>query len=294
LLALEDGDERIAVVEMGARKYRDIDPLVNAALPDVAVLTNVGEAHLEIMGSPERLADTKWGVFSTGARAVLNLADAVSRGRAATLAAPPTWFGIGDERAADGARAFILGDDDPLAAGLPGEHNRRNLAAALATASALGVEPAAIAAAAPTFALPGGRYERIATPGGPTVIYDAYNASMSGALATLATFGREPASRRIAVIGSMAELGPDAPAMHERVGAAAADAADIVLVGGRFADSLAAGALARGLTARALVRYADNAEAIAWLRAHAASGDVVLLKGSRMYRMEQIVAGLCA
>jgi UDP-N-acetylmuramoyl-tripeptide--D-alanyl-D-alanine ligase len=306
LLSLADGDERVAIVEMGARKYRDLEPLVRAARPGVAVLTNVGEAHLGVMESRERLADTKWDVFAEGAQPVLGLADDVSRTRAARLSQAPVWFGIDAERPPDGGRAVVVRLEDvlaiaggemraaPLHVDLPGDYNRRNLAAALAAAWAVGTDPATVAAAAPRFALPHGRYERLGTAGGPAVIYDAYNASMSGALATLAAFARERATRRIAVLGSMAELGDDAPAMHERVGAAAAQAADVVLAGGAFADALAAGARRAGLAPAALVVYASNDEAIAWLRAHARPGDVVLLKGSRMYRMEQIVAGLSA
>jgi UDP-N-acetylmuramoyl-tripeptide--D-alanyl-D-alanine ligase len=306
LLSLDDGDERPAIVEMGARSYGDLEPLVRAARPGIAVLTNVGEAHLEIMGTRERLAETKWGLFSGGAQAVLNLADATSRERAPSLAQPPLWFGIDAERPPGTARAAIVRHDDVLAieanqvrvlalhVDVPGDHNRRNLAAALAAAWAAGVDPALVAAAAPHFSTPSGRYERVRTPGGPDVIYDAYNASPAGALATLATFARERANRRIAVLGSMAELGPESAAMHERVGAAASAAADVVLAGGAFAASLAAGALAAGLAPSALVTYGTNDEAIAWLRAHAGPGDLVLLKGSRMYRMEQIVAGLTA
>ncbi len=306
LLSLDDGDERVAVVEMGARKYRDLEPLVTAAHPDVAVLTNIGDAHLEIMGSRDRLAETKWGLFARGARAVLNLADADSIARAATLAAPPFWFGIDTERPPDGARGVIVRIDDvlaiagsdvrtlPLHVDVPGDYNRRNLAAALAAAWATGVDPATVAASSPHFSLPHGRYERMEIAGGPTVIYDAYNASMSGAIATLSAFARERAARRIVVFGSMAELGDDAAAMHERVGAAAADAADIVLAGGEFAASIATGARAAGIGEAALVMYATNDDAIAWLREHARADDLVLLKGSRMYRMEQIVAGLSA
>jgi UDP-N-acetylmuramoyl-tripeptide--D-alanyl-D-alanine ligase len=305
LLALDDADERVAIVEMGARKYRDLDVLVAAAQPHLAILTNVGDAHLEIVGSRERLAETKWGLFGAGARAVLNVADAVSVERAPALAEPPVWFGIDAERPPAGARGVIVRIDDVLAidgttraipfhVDVPGDHNRRNLAAALAAAGALGADVAAIAAAAPAFATPAGRYERIALPGDLTIVYDAYNASMSGALATLATFAREPARRRIVVLGSMAELGPDACAMHQRVGEAAADAADILLVGGAFAEDLAAGARAAGIEAHALVTYDDNDHAVAWLRANAHAGDLVLLKGSRVYRMEQIVTGLHA
>jgi UDP-N-acetylmuramoyl-tripeptide--D-alanyl-D-alanine ligase len=131
--------------------------------------------------------------------------------------------------------------------------------------------------------------------GGPTIIFDAYNASMSGAQATLATFARERVpGRRIVVLGSMAELGDESALMHQRVGAAAAASADIVLVGGDFAASLAVGTQAMGLAPDALITYQTNEEAIAWLREHARPDDFVLLKGSRMYRMEQIVAGLSA
>jgi UDP-N-acetylmuramoyl-tripeptide--D-alanyl-D-alanine ligase len=307
LLSLDDGDERVAIVEFGARKYRDLEPLVRAARPDIGVLTNIGEAHLEIMGSFERLAETKWGLFAGGARPVLNLGDEATRERAASLTKPPIWFGVDAERPPEGARAVIVRVEDvleidggaaralPLHVDVPGVHNRRNLAAAFAAAWAAGVDPESVAAAAPHFELPHGRYQRMQIAGGPTVIYDAYNASMSGALATLAAFARERVpARRIVVLGSMAELGPDSPVMHQKVGAAAAASADVVLVGGAFADSLAAGAQAMGLAADALIVYQTNDDAIAWLREHARPDDVVLLKGSRMYRMEQIVAGLSA
>jgi UDP-N-acetylmuramoyl-tripeptide--D-alanyl-D-alanine ligase len=307
LLSLDDGDERVAIVEFGARKYRDLDPLVRTARPDIGVLTNIGEAHLEIMGSRERLAETKWGLFAGGARAVLNLADETSRASAATLPHAPVWFGIDAERPEGAARGVIVRIDDvlaieggdiralPLHVEVPGDYNRRNLAAALAAAWAAGVDPADVVAAAPHFELPHGRYERMRIAGGPTVIFDAYNASMSGALATLKAFARERVpARRIVVLGSMAELGDEAASMHQRVGAAAAASADIVLVGGDFAASLAAGAQAMGLAAEALITYQTNDDAIAWLREHAQPDDFVLLKGSRMYRMEQIVAGLSA
>ncbi len=267
LLSLEDNDERVVVVEFGARKYRDLEPLVAAAKPNIGVLTNIGEAHLEIMGSRERLAETKWGLFAGGARPVLNLADDASRERAATLNAEPVWFGIDAERPPGGARAAIVRVDDvlaiaggevralPLHVDVPGDYNRRNMAAAFAAAWAAGVDPAAVTANSPHFELPHGRYERMSIAGGPTVIYDAYNASMSGALATLAAFARERVpARRIVVLGSMAELGPEAPLMHQRVGAAAAASADIVLVGGAFADSLAGGRTSDG----ARGRHADH------------------------------------
>jgi len=306
LLGLQPGDSRVAVVEMGARNVGDIDVLVAAARPGIAVLTNIGEAHLEIMGSRERLAHTKWGLFRGGARAVLNLADAESRERAAALPTTPLWFGIGgDPEPPAGQDAVVVRDARTLAvteAGrsreiavemrVPGDHNRRNLAAALAAALAAGISPESLGPSISRLEQPSKRYQTIPLAGGKRMIFDAYNASMSGTLATLDAFAQEAASRRIAVLGSMAELGADAPLMHERVGAAAAVASEIVLAGGDFAADMVRGATAAGATAARVLTYAENAAAVAWLRANARPGDAILLKGSRKYHMEEIAEAL--
>lgn len=307
LCGLDDGDARVAIVEMGARKYRDLDVLVAAARPDVGVLTNVGEAHLEIMGSPERIAETKWAVPSRSRTAVLNLADDVSRARASALSTRPLWYGIDEDRPPHGERALVIGADAAWAIAadgstethrievrFPGDHNRRNLAGAFAAALLCcesGASASALASAVAQLALPHGRYEVIELAGDVRVIFDAYNASLSGTLATLATFGREEAERRIAVLGSMAELGDDAPAMHEKIGEIAAKRAHVVLAGGKYAADTARGVSSAGGT---VVRYAGNDEAAAWLRANVRAGDAILLKGSRVYKMEQIAEALGA
>ena len=307
LCGLEAGDERIAIVEMGARKYRDLDVLVAAARPDIGVLTNAGEAHLEIMGSRARIAETKWAVPAGSRRAVLNLDDVASRERAASLALPPLWYGIDDEQPPHGGSAVVIepnavrtiaadgaAERAPIEIGFPGDHNRRNLAAAFAAAllcSEGRAGAAQLAGAVRGVALPHGRYEIVDLPNDVRLVFDAYNASLSGTLATLATFGREEAERRIAVLGSMAELGDDAPSMHEKIGEIAATRADVVLAGGEYARDTARGVEAKAGT---VVRYATNDDAIAWLRANVRRGDTILLKGSRRYKMEQIAEALGA
>jgi UDP-N-acetylmuramoyl-tripeptide--D-alanyl-D-alanine ligase len=304
-------DVAYVVVEFGARHYGEIAPLARVARPHVAVLTNVGDAHLEIMGSPQRLAETKWGIFSTVALAVLNARDAVSRERAASLERPATWFAAraGDEPDGlpRGAREVALAGDEWLVVRerggerrfrtrlrIPGEHNRANAAAAAAAALESDVGAERLAEALGRLALPPGRYERIEL-GEVAMIFDAYNASMAGTIATLESFAREPAWRRIAILGSMAELGAGAPEMHARVGAAAAAAGlELLLVGGDFAAELAAGAREGGLPAERIVPFERNAEAAGWLRANLRPGDVVLLKASRKYKLEEIVEDLRA
>lgn len=306
LLANADERHDVLVVEMGARHFGDIAPLVHAAQPDLGVLTNVGEAHVEIMGSRERLAQTKWELFGEGARAILNGRDEVSLRRAPTLQAPPHWFAATDGASlSTGGRATVLLGRTVLVEGetgaevrrtvdirLPGAHNRANLAGAVAAARDLGVSLDQVVDAIPALELPPGRFQRIETAAG-TLIYDAYNANLSGMIAALDAFAEERAGRRIAVLGSMAELGDDSSEMHERVGEhAARTGVDVMLAGGRYAAQLEAGARKGGLPAERIARFAANDDAARWLHENLRRDDVVLLKGSRIYKLEEIVERL--
>ena len=302
MFAIEPEFTRFVVAELGARHEGEIAQLVEIVRPHIGVLTNIGEAHLEIFGSREAIAETKWGLFSTGAQAVLSAADDESKRRAPALSNAPVWFGT-TQSSADGVwipdnRTLSLTmDPQPRSytvdVRLPGSHNRSNLAAAAASALLLGVEPETIVRCIPGLSLPAGRFENIVIEGGPRVIFDAYNANLSGMLAALDAFAAEPAHRHIAVLSSMAELGEHAGEMHERVGAkAAALRIDTLLVSGDFAESLAKGAIAAGFPRERVLRFAGNDEAAHWIRVNTGPRDMVLLKGSRKYAMERIVAQL--
>lgn len=306
LLGLEA--EAVAVIEMGARNPDDIAPLVAIARPQIAILTNIGEAHIGVFGSSEALARTKWQIFSTGARPVLSLADATSRDRYRSLNEPPIWVGLvsdAQDAPLPGALQLLLEEGmlllrrpgraearAPLMALPPGEHNARNLLAAAGAALALGVPLARIARAASRLTLPSGRYERLAGLSGVTLIHDAYNASPSGMIASLRTFAAEK-GRRMILLGSMAELGEAAPAEHRRVGAALAgvDAAHIVVLG-EFAKELLVGAREAGVAEGSLTRVEDTEQAIEVLRRLLRPGDIVLVKGSRVYRLERAIDAL--
>jgi UDP-N-acetylmuramoyl-tripeptide--D-alanyl-D-alanine ligase len=300
---------RSVVAELGARRPGEILPLAQLARPDVAVVTNVGDAHLELMGTRERLAATKFEIFATGAQPIVNADDPTSRERGRDLPGDPIWFAARDAASNNlpkGRVVALLGRTtlvvrEPgetrhhaIECTLPGDHNLSNVAAAIAAALAAGAPLQRVIDALPSLALPSGRYERVRV-GVFDLIYDAYNASLSGSLATLRSFERERAARKVAVLGSMAELGADAPAMHERVGAAAASSGiAALLVGGEFAADLARGARKAGYPAQSIIPFADSVAAVAWLRANASSGDLVLLKASRRYHLEQVLEGLRA
>ncbi len=307
LLLSASDDQDVLVVEMGARHFGDIAALTQIARPDVAVLTNIGEAHLEIMGSRERLETTKWAIFETGANAIINERDEASRRRAPQLPKPAHWFfatGAGQSVPPRARITALLGRDwfihrydgvvheRAVNVIVPGEHNRANLAAAAAAALELDTGFADIANAMESIQLPKGRYESIEIDG-IRLIYDAYNANTSGTMAALDAFAGEPAKRRIALLSSMAELGSEAAEMHRLVGAHAAQVnVDVALFGGDFADELALGAKNAGLSSERIVRFETNAEAAEWLRKNARDGDAVLLKGSRKYKLEEILEEL--
>lgn len=311
LLSASNDEHAAIVVEMGARHFGDVAALVAIARPDVGVLTNVGDAHLEIVGSRERLAETKWALFSRGARAVLNADDGVSLARAPGLDPPPHWFAaraedasVSDLTGLTGRVTALLGSrlvgtengkslfERRVDVRVPGAHNHANLAAAVAGALELGVELDSVVAAVPALQMPTGRFESFQMSGGWRIIYDAYNANASGMMAALDALTLERPQRAIAVLASMAELGDESAQLHEAVGAHAARCAGVLLVRGEHADALARGARRGGLEPASVVRVTSNADAAHWLREHARRGDVVLLKGSRKYRLEEILEEL--
>ena len=299
----------VLVVEMGARHYGDIAALVEIARPQLGILTNIGEAHLEIMGSRERLEATKWATL-------------LGR-RARRSSTPPTRSLAQRAPSARRAGALVRASRPALDAYPELERVNRDrgatvsfIAAGVASASILSTcayrdciiaqisRPQSPARSSSTCRSSGSstkfrsfvcrRGATIASPwkAASRFIYDAYNANASGMIAALDAFASEAASRRIAVLASMAELGDESQALHERVGAHAASKVDVLLVRGEYATDLARGATRGGLASRQIVFVETNARAARWLREHARPDDVVLLKGSRKYKLEEIVEEL--
>ena len=304
-----DESADVAVIEMGARHPGEIAELVDIALPDVGVLTNIGEAHLEYFEDRAELARTKFALFGRGARAVCNAADEWTRmlmaeagiDRAALwirLQGDPQAPGLAIEAGLtkDGRVPVTFGASNAVAEWhLAGEHHLRDALLAVGAAVLCGMSFERAIAGLAGLHLPEGRFELHSLPSGATCVYDAYNASPTSMAYALLAFADLPARRRIAVLGSMAELGADAPAMHEATGAAAARVAlDMLYCGGPFAEQLMEGARRAGMTTDMVARFESNEEIAQALRASLGGGDTVLLKGSRVQRMEEILHMLLA
>lgn len=308
---------RTLVLEYSARGPGHIAQLTRLAPPQVAIVTNIGSAHLGEFGSREAIAAAKAELvagLAPGGVAVLcvddpRLAQLATRTEAAG-AARVVRVGTGadcDVRAAD----VLVGPDGRASFSLsfPGERPRRvqlclvgghqvsNALAAAAAAQALGADPDAIAERLSSVGPKSPwRMEVRSSATGVTVVNDAYNSNPDSARAALETLGRfvpGPGGQRWAVLGEMAELGPETGRAHEELGRVAVDAgAARVIAVGAVARGVRAGALAAGLPASAATWVADPAEAIRILTNTVAPGDVVLVKASRVAGLEAVARAL--
>jgi len=290
-------DHRYAVVEMGMNHAGEIRYLTQLAAPDVALVNNVGPAHIEFFGSVEAIARAKGEIFEglgPEGTAVINADDRhapILRELAA--ARKRIEFGLESEAPVTAAYQLRFLESEialktPLgeaAAVLkaPGLHNVRNALAASAAAVALKVPAATIAAGLGRFTGVKGRLQCRAAVNGATLIDDTYNANPESARAALAVLGRAP-GEKLLVLGDMGELGADAAALHAEIGSAArALGIDRLYALGELSGHAAR---AFGTGARHFDRLEDL---IAEVENRLAPAVTVLVKGSRFMRMERIV-----
>ncbi|MGY1719799.1 UDP-N-acetylmuramoyl-tripeptide--D-alanyl-D-alanine ligase [Blastococcus sp. SYSU DS0552] len=305
-----DVTTRFLVLEMGARGPGHIARLCRVARPEVGIVLNVGSAHLGEFGSADGIAQAKGELVEALApegTAVLNADDArvlgmagrtrarvLTTGRAAQAAVRAVDVGL-DENARARFTLVAGGERHPVALRVVGEHQVANALSAAGAALAVGLAPAAVAAAlSAAESRSRWRMEVDRRADGVTVVNDAYNANPESMRAALAALTGLPGERRIAVLGGMAELGPDTAAEHERLGRdAAAAGVDLVVAVGADAVGIAEGAAAAGRRAgEESVHVPDRGAALAWLTEVLRPGDVVLVKASRSYGLELLAADL--
>lgn len=300
-------EHKAAVLEMGMRGAGQIRYLARIARPRIGCLTVVGETHLELLGSVENIARAKGELLEelpAGGAAVLNADDPWQRRLAPLTAARVVWYGFDPSAqvtAADvvtggSSTTFTLRADvgRPVAVQvtlpLPGRHHVLDALAAAAVGLLLGVPPEGIAGGLAATTLSAMRCQ--VTAGAFTVIDDTYNASPASAKAALSALAEAGGARRVAVLADMLELGPRAVAGHREVGETAACCADLVVAVGDLARHIAAGALAAGLPPERVIHCGSRAEALGVLERLVRPGDVVLVKGSRGMRMEEVAEAL--
>ena len=297
-------DDTAAVVEIGMRGLGQIAALAPVAAPNIGIVTNVCEVHMELLGSIENIAKAKAELVEAipvGGTVLLNADDervAAMRSMAADGVRILT-YGIGADadiraealRLAAGGSQFMVtwgNERHDYSIPLAGRHNVSNALAALAAGFVLGCTPQEMQAGLRTLTPTKMRYE-VHEIGARRFINDAYNASPSSMCAAIETTASLYHGRRIAVLGDMLELGAAAEEAHREIGKRVAELGFAALVTyGEQARWMHKAAEAAGCS---VCYHAESHEAAAkYLREMLVDGDTVLFKGSRGMKMEQIIA----
>jgi len=297
-----------AVFEMGMRGLGEIDLLAGIALPTGAVITNIGETHLERLGSVANIARAKGEILdhiTPDGFAVLNGDDSLVRQQAARCRGRVIFYGTAGDAAilAENIKpvngkhmSFTVktpAGDLEVDLPVPGRHNVLNALAAVGVGLEAGLSPEEIKKGLESVQLTSMRLEIMETKTA-TIINDTYNAnpaSAKAALQILADLG--PGLRRIAILGDMYELGQRTVEGHREVGAeAAAKGVDVLITVGKLGCEIALGASLADEPPAEIISFNTNAEAMSYLKKIVRPGDVILVKGSRGMKMEEIVNDL--
>lgn len=298
ILSANRSDE-VAVWEIGMNHPGEIEPLARMARPDIGIITNIGVAHIEFLGSREAIAQEKGmlGEVLGGDKVlVLPANDDFADSLAGRTKARVVLTGAPDGLHAENLRSSSHGQDFDLVLGkertaahlpVPGEHMVRNALLAVAAGLELGLSLRECASGLSAAKLSARRLACLDVRG-VTVLDDSYNAnpdSMEAALHALR--GLPGGGRRFAVLGPMGELGTYADEGYRRVGRTAATTMDVLIAVGEATSSLADEAAQAGC--REVHRAADTSAAAKLLRELSRAGDAVVIKGSRSARMERVV-----
>ena len=300
-----NADHAAVVVEMGMRGPGEIARLSRCAQPDIAVITNIGTAHIGRLGSREAIAAAKCEittalkpdgvvVIPAGDPLLEQALSKVWKGVVHRVALAddhvsptPECPAADDQAVYDACAATLTLADTTYRMPLEGRHNARNWLLARAVASCLSVDPATLMHL--KVDVPGGRNRRLQV-GGLTVMDETYNASPEAVLAALDLLAQQP-GRRFAVLGTMLELGGESVALHRAV----VERALSLQVDGLVAVAAGEEAVAMAEVGSALERFALVAtpeEAADPLRSWLSPGDVVLLKASRGVALERLLPEL--
>lgn len=303
LLELNHSHEA-SVIEMGMSGFGEILSMARCAKPDIAVITNIGTAHMEFLGSREGICKAKMeildGLYERGGIAVLNGDEKLLFEKRDEIKAETIWFGIEnpecDVRAEDiisfedSVEFTALYKDNKFKAklNLAGVHNVSNALVAVAVGFKLGLSCEQIAKGLYEYT-PDGKRQRLYNKNGFTIYEDCYNASPDSMKAALDVLGSQKGGKKFAVLGSMMELGEYTKQGHIDTGLYACENADSVYLYGAYADFMAEGALKGGMTKDNIHIFTSHEDMAKDLIEKAKTGDVLLFKGSRSMKMEQVL-----
>lgn len=304
LLRLKNSHE-IAVLEMGMSGLGEISLLSDMVRQQVGVISNVGTAHIEMLGSRENILKAKLEIFSYFDRnctAVINGDNDMLEGFN-TEEYDVIKYGLRGsndyhaydikERGEEGIdfSVDLDGVKSYFTVMLPGMHNVYNALSAIAVARLFGMKAEEIRRGLISFKPSKNRMDIVKLESGIKLVNDAYNAnpeSMKAAIDVLKSI--KSGGRSICILGDMLELGAASHEEHYKIGSYAASAGtDILIAAGSFSGDMKRGAYDAGLDSSCIYAFSRTEEALAGLAEIVRPGDVILIKGSRRMKMETIV-----
>jgi UDP-N-acetylmuramoyl-tripeptide--D-alanyl-D-alanine ligase len=289
--------DNFAVIEMAMRGRGQIAELTEIAKPTIGVITNVGTAHIELLGSEEAIAEAKCELLATmpnDSIAILNYDNPLLMETAAKF-----WqgkvisygFSGGDIQGelTDNETVEVAGMRLPLP--LPGRHNATNFLAALAVAKVLEIDWQLLQSGI-MVNMPTGRSQRFTLPNDVVILDETYNAAPEAMLAALQFLADTPGKRKIAVLGAMKELGERSPELHRKVGEMVKNLhldGLLVLVDGQDAEIIANSA--DNISCECFTNHADL---VTRLKTFMQTGDRLLFKAAHSVGLDRVVNQLRA
>lgn len=312
LIFLPNHYPKFLVLEVGADRPGDLRRILDIATPDAVVVTYLPDVpvHVEAYASAQAVHEEEFTpayALAHGAPLIINADDGTAQKLSARLSARVSTFGFSegaDVRLLDaeqfseegriaGMRSAVQVNGKTYhlhARGALGRPQMYALAAAFASALALGLTPEEALKGLERYVPPSGRGRLLPGIASSTIIDDSYNASPAAAEEILHALGKADAPRKVAVLGDMLELGRYSAEEHARVGKRAAECAQVVVAVGPRAKALATAAEAE--SSGDVYDYPDATSAAEALPKLIKRGDLILIKGSQGIRMERIVKAL--
>lgn len=299
VFSLEE-DEQILLLEMGMNHAGELYRLAEIARPTVVVITNIGLAHIEHLGSQDNIAAAKkeaLAFFDEQSMLILNQADKYYEflstgvpGRIVPFGAIPEGFTVKENAGLKGYLLGYAGGETVFALG--GAHNLLNLSAAVALARKLGLATSVIAKRIKKVRAVESRSQVV--EGRVRIINDSYNANPESMRAGLTLLASVPEGRRVAVLADMLELGGDSARLHGELGkwiAANRPCEELVLLGAGMAECAQA-AVEAGFESAHLHAFLSRDELVSFVSGFAREGDTVLIKGSHGMQLETVLEAL--
>lgn len=285
-------EDDFAVIEMAMRGRGQITELTQIARPNIGLITNVGTAHIELLGSEQAIAEAKCELLAEmpdDSVAILNYDNPLLMATAEKF-----WQGkvisYGFEggdiqgKLVDNETVEVGGMRLPLP--LPGRHNATNFLAALAVAKVLKIDWQTLKNGV-MVNMPGGRSQRFALPNDILILDESYNAAPEAMLAALQLLADTPGKRKIAVLGAMKELGERSSQLHQQVGEMVQKLnldGLLVLVNSTDAEIIADSA--KGIPCEC---FATHSDLVTRLKTYVQTGDRLLFKAAHSVQLDQVV-----